>query len=173
MDNSTNDNSTNDNIKDTTYTNQLDTLLLNLKIISNIKEFDKLSTSNINNNIYIDSPHLLQSIVRKWNGDSRENTINIINNIVDSIFKISDKLLEEEVNVEMEQNSHINFNDNNSIIFQKIVISLTETISGIQNLKITYIGDISVISKLDIIISKIQNRISKINKMLKIDINII
>ena len=50
-----------------------------------------------------------------------------------------------------------------------VVLSLNETIKGLQNLKITYIGDVSIISKLDLIINKIQNRISKINKMLKID----
>ena len=52
---------------------------------------------------------------------------------------------------------------------QKIVIGLNESINGLQNLKITYIGDVSITSKLDLIITKIQNRINKINAMLKID----
>ena len=62
------------------YSNRLDNLLLNLKIISNIKEFDKLSITN--DNMFIDAPHIFQSIVRTWTGDSRTNTINTINAIM-------------------------------------------------------------------------------------------
>ena len=145
---------------------KLDNLLLNLKIISNIKEFDKLSIEN--NDISIDVPYLLQGFMRKWNGDSRINTIDTINFIIDSIFNISDNLLETELNIDDNLHCKINFNDNNSILFQKIVLGLSESITGLQNLKITYIGDVSIVSKLDLIITKIQNRINKINTMLKI-----
>ena len=61
-----------------------------------------------------------------------------------------------------------NFKDDNSTIFQKIAINLSESIKGLQNLKITYIKDVSITSRLDIIINKIQNRINKIVQLLQI-----
>ena len=158
-------NNNNHNNNETNKDN-LENLLLNLKIISNIKEFDKLSIEN--DDIRIDKPYFLQGVIRKWNGDSRINTIESINNIINEIFMISDNLLETELKIDNNLHCHIDFNDNNSILFQKIVIALSESVTGLQNLKITYIGDVSVLSKIDLIIIKIQNRINKIHTMLKI-----
>ena len=159
------------NLSDDEIEKKLDSYLLNLKILSNIKEFDKLSTDG--DNIIIDTPHIFQGLIRAWNGDSRTITITNINSLINYIFEISDILLEKEL-VNTNNNSKFiiakpKFMDNNSMLFQKIVIGLNESINGLQNLKITYIGDVSITSKLDLIITKIQNRINKINAMLKID----
>ena len=43
--------------------------------------------------------------------------------------------------------------------------SLTKSISGIQNLKITYLNDIVTTSQLDMLIIKIQNRCKKIKNI--------
>ena len=40
------------------------------------------------------------------------------------------------------------------------------SIGGLQNLKITYLNDVSTTSKLDMLIVKIQNRINKIKDMM-------
>lgn len=159
------------NLSDDEIEKKLESYLLNLKILSNIKEFDKLSTDG--DNIIIDPPYIFQGLIRAWNGDSRTITITNINSLISYIFEISDILLEKElVNTSNNSKFLINkpkFMDNNSMLFQKIVIGLNESINGLQNLKITYIGDVSITSKLDLIITKIQNRINKINAMLKID----
>lgn len=159
------------NLSDDEIEKKLESYLLNLKILSNIKEFDKLSTDG--DNIIIDPPYIFQGLIRAWNGDSRTITITNINSLINYIFEISDILLEKElVNTSNNSKFLINkpkFMDNNSMLFQKIVIGLNESINGLQNLKITYIGDVSITSKLDLIITKIQNRINKINAMLKID----
>ena len=149
----------------------LDNLLLNLKIISNLKEYDKVSVNS--ENIIIDTPSMFQGIYRTWNGDSRKNTIGIIDSIINRIFEITDELLDEET---CNQNrNHIiitmnnkPFRDNVISTFQTIVLQLSETITGLQNLKITYLKDVSITAKIDLIISKIQNRVCKINNLMNI-----
>ena len=168
-----------DNNKENDIDNEtnLDNLLLELKIISNIKEFDKIC---IRENIEIDTPYLLQSISRKIHGDSRDKTISYVNDVVMNIFKILDDLLKKEIINEknivsssaqlyLNKDKYIqkyNFKDETISIYQKINQNLTQSISGLQNLKITYLNDISTTSKLDMLIVKIQNRISKINNMM-------
>lgn len=179
---------------------KLEKSLLELKILSNVKEFDKLS---IRDNLVIDSPHILQSISRKIGGDSRNKTINYIDLIINDIFSILDFLLEDEIekaeaitiinNKSNHYNNYSNYSNYNTIInkskthynnqskdnkkkfnfkdktiniYQTITQNLTESISGLQNLKITYLNDITMTSKLDMLIVKIQNRISKINNMM-------
>jgi len=150
---------------------KLDNLLLNLKIISNLKEYDKISVNS--ENIIIDTPSMFQGIYRTWNGDSRKNTIGIIDSIINRIFEITDELLDEET---CNQNrNHIiitmnnkPFRDNVITTFQTIVLQLSETITGLQNLKITYLKDVSITAKIDLIICKIQNRVCKINNLMNI-----
>ncbi len=156
-------------IDDMSTDNKLDKLLLDLKIISNIKEYDKVSTAS--DTIKIDTPSILQGIVRNWNRDGREETVKRIDEIINLIFKITDELLENETTVTSVNSTVIvnrNFKDDTVSIFQRIVIHLTESISGLQNLKITYLKDVSITSRIDLVINKIQNRIHKINKMMHI-----
>lgn len=154
--------------------NKLDKLLLELKIISNIKEYDKIC---VRDNIMIDTPHLLQSVSRTYNGDSREKSIKHIQKVIEDIFEILDNLLEEAKKPLIPQTSihyysnksqmeTIDFKDETITIYQKTNQNLTESISGLQNLKITYLNDISTTAKLDMLIVKIQNRINKINNMM-------
>ena len=52
--------------------------------------------------------------------------------------------------------------------FLNITNQLSSSIRGLQNLKITYLNDVTTTSKLDLVIGKIQNRINKINKLMSI-----
>ena len=72
----------------------LDNVLLNLKIISNIKENDKISTAY--DTIVIDSKDLLQGTRRFiYTGDSREKSIGMIDNLVKRILELTDDLFEK------------------------------------------------------------------------------
>ena len=172
--NDTNNSKDDKNIKDKINSEtSLDSLLLDLKIISNIKEFDKIS---IKENIEIDTPHFLQSISRKINGDSRERTIKYISEVINNIFTILDELLKKEMKTELTSSQHYyskkekyNFKSETVSIYQTISQNLTESIAGLQNLKITYLNDITTTAKIDMLIIKIQNRISKINNMMIIN----
>ena len=170
--NNNNDNDNNDNSKNDNNSSEcsLESLLLDLKIISNIKEFDKIS---IKENIEIDTPHFLQSLTRKINGDSRERTIKYISDVINNIFTILDKLLKKEMKSDLTSSQHYytkkekyNFKSETVSTYQTISQNLAESITGLQNLKITYLNDITTTAKIDMLIIKIQNRISKINNMM-------
>jgi hypothetical protein len=163
----------------------LDNLLLELKIISNLKEYDKLDITP-ESSLRIDSPHFLQFITRTYTNNSRDKTIDYLNELIEKIFKITDELLEKEMekkkpistlhvsdnktnglylNKNMEL-TKIQFKDDIISIFQNINQHLMTSIGGLQNLKITYLNDVSTTSKLDMLIVKIQNRINKIKDMM-------
>lgn len=156
----------------------IDNYILNLEIISHIKEYDKLSV--VNKQMSIDTPSYLQGLVRKWYGEGRNETLDAITNLINDIFQLTDELLNDERNkrrnnqynvsfdIETNSNRIKNFKDTNSDILTKLMINLDKSVGGLQNLKITYLGDISITSQLDIIISKIQNRCDKIKKLLVI-----
>ena len=142
----------------------LDQLLLNLKIIANIKEYDKLIVDDTTKQLTIDKPYVFQGILRYFNGNTREQSINYIEDIIQKIFVITDDLLQLETS-----SSHkVNFADDTKSIYQNIVLHLNQSIGGLQNLKITYLADISSTSRIQLIIEKIQNRIQKINSIMKL-----
>ena len=161
----------------------LDNVLLNLKIISNIKENDKISTAY--DTIVIDSNDLLQGTRRLvYTGDSREKSISIIDNLVKRILELTDDLFEKtelakhEVRINIEKPTYQSYVDNTRerspfvdepiATFQNVTVHLTTAIQGLQNLKITYLGDATTTSKLDLILGKMQNRINKINKLMSL-----
>jgi hypothetical protein len=163
---------------------ELENLLLNLKIIANVKEFDKISTAY--DTITIDRNDILQGTRRKmYSGDSREKTIKTIELLITRLFEITDELLEKEqtiqlkkddVRIQITQSGYTTkcngkespFMDEPIATFLNITNQLSSSITGLQNLKITYLNDVTTTAKLDLVIGKIQNRINKINKLMSI-----
>ena len=149
----------------------VDQILLNLKIIANIKEYDKVATTD--ENVEIDKPALLQGLRRALRGDSRQVTVSKINEIVEQAFAITDEILTEECS---EDNNTRNrerqraFKEDNSHLFHRFTIELSNACRGLENLKITYKDDISISSKIDLLIDKIQMRVDKINKLMFIKV---
>ena len=77
--------------------NLKETVLTNLKILSNIKPFDKLTF--VDNIFRIESPTISQGVYRWWNQDSRNNTIQEINQLIENAFLIIDEIFMSEVSV--------------------------------------------------------------------------
>ena len=145
-----------------------DLVLTNLKILSNIKADDKVTI--INNNISIDSPYISQSIFRWLNGDSRNNTLKNIDVIISNTFRIIDSIYDNEISKkDPKESKESYFENSNSQKLQTFSTELKNSIAGLHNLKITYKTDISICSKIDIHIEKINLRIKKINSLLKIN----
>ena len=163
---------------------KLDQLILSLKIIANLKEYDKLAI--IDDKLCIDAPYMLQGIWRRWYGQGRNETLDTIKNIIANIFEFTDNLLKmnresrycsQPISIHQDSpnifsntkpKENMGFRESNSCVFSTIMIHLDESIKGIQNLKITYLGDTSVCSELDLLISKVYNRIEQIKKILVI-----
>jgi len=151
--------------EDCVVKNELDSeeILLNLKIIAQIKEFEKINT--LNSEISIDQSWI-QFLSRSYYGNSRENTINILETVVNNTLKITDTTLTNskniiDNNVLVEEPSHL---------LQRFILQMSNAVNGLDNLKVTYKNDIQIISKLDLLTEKLQMRIDKINKVLTINI---
>ena len=149
--------------------NTVDEKLVNLKIISRIKKDDKLICAGDLLEID-DSGKLLQGLARWYNKASRLQTIDKINYVINDVFVFIDKTLKDEVTHSRDKNADNILKENNSEILQKFLIHLSNCIEGLENLKITYLGDESIISKLDVLIDKIKVKIDKMNKILRIQV---
>tara|TARA_Y100000385_G_C13080050_1_gene633404 strand:- start:1416 stop:1979 length:564 start_codon:yes stop_codon:yes gene_type:complete len=153
-------------------------VLTNLKIISSLKPNEKLTK---NGSIFIiDPPTYVQGAYRWWNNDSRIDSMNHIESMIELSFSLIDDIFTSEVEMSTGSTNDNNyyhkrimpqtyFQNENSARLQNFSIELTNSIKGLQNLKLTYHSDISVCSKIDVLIDKINIRLSKIAKLLTID----
>ncbi len=148
------------------FNTEIDTYLLNLKIISKLEENDKLITTD--KLLKIDKPTIFQGVHRWMSNESRSNTLEVLNQIYENSFDITDILLNKEK--EATENKK-ELEDSNSQIFQKFIIEFTNSLTGIDNLKKTYKDDILVLSQLDMISNKLNSRLEKMNDIFKIKLN--
>lgn len=154
---------------------KIDNTILNLKIISKIKENDKLNSNK--DIIEINQPHILQGIERWYFNESRGVTIEKLNLICEDAFQITDELLENEKTnncnsvINMTNSKKINLNENNNQIFQSFIYEMTNSLLGLENLKKTYSNDILISSQLDLILKKMNTRIEKMSKLISIKID--
>jgi hypothetical protein len=155
----------------------LDYLFLNFKIISQVKEGQKLKIRNFNGLDILDIDNrLIYKYLRGFYGDNRDNTINLIKNIVELAYKVTDEILNEEFERYEQQGNHdknmnkspFDTDDDNSLLFRKLVSEMGNSLIGLENLRLTYIDDVSITSIIGIIVGKINLRINKINSLLKI-----
>jgi|TARA_B110001469_G_scaffold127772_1_gene150412 hypothetical protein len=119
----------------------IEEILLNLKMISSINQNDKLYLEE--RLFKIDRPTIIQGFTRWFHDYSRIQTMDNIDDLVeltiiyvDAIFKKTDR-------------THT---DNR--ICQNILVEISNVIKGLQNLKITYLNDTFVQSKLELIQEK-------------------
>jgi len=148
---------------------RLNRIFINLKILSYIKEYDKLLlTIDENNIVEIDNAGITQPLRRWWNGRTRTETLSFLNDFINETFTIIDETLNNEITGTI-NNSF--FKESNHNILQRFLLELTNCIKGLHNLKITYNYDVKFKSQLDNIIEGIEFRIEKIKEALRININ--
>ena len=157
-----------DNNSQTNIEMSSEIILLNLKIISQIKENEKL---NINiDQLSIDNSKC-QFFTRAYYGNSRENTTIMLESIINNALLSTDKILLDAVsneNIIDDKRDEI-LREDPSQLLHRYLLEMSNSIKGLENLKVTYRDDVSVKSKLDLIIEKIKTRIEKINKVLTIN----
>ena len=113
---------------------ELEDVILNLKMISKIKQNNKLVI--INKTLHVDQ-RLLQPVFRWYTADNRYDTVNfitsVINHALDNALHIKHPVFDVE----------------------KMKEELLSTIQGLENLSATYKLDNLIVSKIDILIDKI------------------
>jgi hypothetical protein len=127
----------------------IDKLFVDINIISHIKTGQKLSVNG--SNIRIEQQDLYTIVKRWWFKESREISINYINEMVDDIDIILETLLE----CDSKLNTVSRFKD-----------KLEKFLHGISNLSKTYVGDNYIISKLELITERISDKIVIISEYL-------
>lgn len=146
-------------------------LLENLRIISQIRENDKLSTYTSICNISIDQSSPLQFIWRRLYGDDRTKAISYLQNLVNQAVSTSNSLMDSKyVNIYDNDYEPTQHEKNNYMMYckflNKLAIELTNSKKGYNNLKITYSDDSTVKARLDGINDKINDQIQLINDCL-------
>lgn len=150
--------------------NDIEQIILNMKIIGSIQKKDKLS-KNDDNVLEIESNDFLQSFRRWYFKRGRDDTIMDIKNIINSCFEITDETLNNETS--SGDNIKPYFNEENSCLLQRFLVEMNSAGRGLNNLKDTYSNDIKVISEIEILKEQLDLRIKKINSLLKIDKSVI
>lgn len=148
----------------------IDNLLLNLEIISRIKENDKLS----NQEKILEIDTRVGQFFRRWfTGDSRNRTLSRIEEIVELTIDVTQQLLEAEYddsNRTFDEKETLlrSFETNKSEYFQKFSKNMADAIHGLNNLKKTYEYDEAIKSRIDMVIDKLTRRLGKITEKLAI-----
>ena len=145
-----------------------DNIILNLKIISEIRKKDKLSI--VEDLVTIDKPGPLQGIKRWYSNNNRLTSIEKIESIVLHSIRIT----KDKINIIKNNDNPADrqyFEEDISQFFHRLSFNLTNSIKGLNNLKLTYISDISIKTRLDLIISKIQKHTEEIESILKIKLD--
>ena len=143
----------------------IDIVLLNLKIISELKVGDKIS---INNKIInIDKSSYIQPLTRWMNSAGREEGIGHINKTIDEAFLITDKIISKEFSEKDKDISNL-AKEENSHLLQRFLREMNNACKGLSNLKTTYSDDITITSCLELLIEKIKIKTESFSKILKI-----
>ena len=119
----------------------VDHLLTSLKVISMIKEGQKVCVRNGHLSLEVQSTGVLTSLRRWIHKDNRQTTLSYIKSVVQNAISIT--------------KSH---NDETSV--QKILKGLEESIVGINSLTVTYSDDATVAATLQVLRDRIQLNIA-------------
>ena len=131
-------NTTNEATKVTESNLNIETVVLNLKLISKIKQNEKLI---IDNKIIKVDVRILQNIRRWFTSDGRDELIDYIEFIINETIGYISNLTD---------------GDNLTYTKRKLIDELSNIISGLDNLKSTYKTDNIITSKIEILQEKIK-----------------
>tara|TARA_B100000900_G_scaffold410158_2_gene427404 strand:- start:143 stop:667 length:525 start_codon:yes stop_codon:yes gene_type:complete len=123
---------------------ELDKILLDLEVLNQIKQNDKLGIimePGSKKRIYVDQYSYLSGITRKYNGFNRGDTIDYIEELVNNIEKTSSIII---------SGNHIDYGET-------LIKAIEKSIIGLENLKFAYLLDSIIIARLILLIKKLQN----------------
>ena len=145
-------------------------ILYKLTIISYIKQGEKLYCDD-ESNIFVDNSYI-PSITRYISNQNRVVTIKNIKDIIDDVIYITDFIYRNEISVkknEKEKNERqikAFFKESNEKILKSFYIKMTCALDGLNNLKLTYNGDLTIKTSIDLLINRMQTRISRLEGIL-------
>lgn len=141
--------------------------ILNLKIIAALNKDDKLAINESDSGISIETNDFTRAIRRWWNSQSRCQALDQIENVINESFTLTDEIFEMENNDNYNE-SNESFCEENSSILHRFLLEFKGVMRGLDNLKLTYNDDVSIISRINILQERISIRTTKLNNILVI-----
>lgn len=128
----------------------IDSILVDLEIIGQINERDKLAVSTVlgSTKLFVNQDSYINSIYRRYNGYNRVDSIIYVEMLITRVETSTDKIIDG------------NFTDM-SISLKN---SIKNALSGMYNLKKTYTLDSEMIARLTISISKLEKVFEKLKE---------
>ena len=122
----------------------IDQLLTSLKIISMIKEGQKVCVRNGLLSLEPNSTGV-QVAVRRWvNNDSRQSTLAYIKNVINNSLDVCNMLTDRDT-------------------ITKLIKSLTESSTGIGSLAVTYETDVPIVATIQVIQDRIKTNLENLS----------
>ena len=125
----------------------VDHLLTSLKVISMIKEGQKVCVRNGHLTLEIQSTGVVTSVRRWINKDSRQTTVHYIKSVIQNAIAVS-KTYRNEVSV------------------GKLLIGMNEALIGISSLVVTYADDATVSATLQVLHDRVSTELKNLNEEL-------
>jgi hypothetical protein len=139
----------------------IDQIIINLKTIGKIRINDKIYISN--GYIIIQKDTFMRSLIRTMYGYSREQSCLLIQEIVSKGVRASNTMLGIAIDKIDDTNIHL-------VNYLKIMISLRESFSqcqeGLNNFMRTYINDQTIVSRIENLISHVDNQLTLMDSKL-------
>ena len=140
----------------------LEPSLTNLRLLGKVGIDDKISIKG--NLLYISSSSYTRPLRRFITGNSRETTIKSINSTVHSIIEMSSSLMNssnmiDTISSKQKYTEHCNL--------KKMYDVLSQSIIGLENLKLSYVDDAAFVSLLEGVILQIKDQTIIIEEFLK------
>ncbi len=140
-----------------------DKLLINLKIISKIQKNGRIARS-YEGIISLENDGMYQFLKRFLSNDSRKQAIFEINSIIEESLDTFKHILNSKTM--NESYSQTEEYQKNCQALELLYVELQNTRTGIENLKFTYKTDHNIISRIDIILLKIDTGLADIEHKL-------
>lgn len=150
----------------------LEDIVLNLTIIGKIHKGGRIKT-DYRGKITLENENLLQPLTRWALNFHREQAVNDIKQIKTEAFDKADDIMDNKFfNIfKLKENpteSEIEAHNKRVDQLNELTQSLFNSTKGIENLKETYNQDATIASRLDIMISEINNKVTEIKSKLDI-----
>ena len=140
----------------------INNVINNLKVISNIKNTDKLYF-NSKKELKIEKKNMLRPISRYISSNNRNDTFKNVDNIIQEAIKI----IKDYIKTYIIKYQYLDESIYNKILDEKnynnLLIELKNSINGLLNLNITYSSDLKIVESINNIIENIKNLINNID----------
>tara|TARA_B100001287_G_scaffold263271_1_gene253978 strand:- start:1764 stop:2306 length:543 start_codon:yes stop_codon:yes gene_type:complete len=145
----------------------IDRVLHDLKVISSIRDNDKIYTEN--GMLNLDHGGVSSSMYRFVKGENRNRGLSAINNVILDAFAITENNFRKIECKDMTESREAIVNKMKSYhLIYKIRCSVSDCLIGLKNLRITYCDDTSISARIDVLKESISQGLKELDASLNL-----